>query len=261
MKHITALTLTTLLAATGLAQTAAAAAPAPVALDLTVGYDSEYYYRGLWFSNDNTWFNLGASKKLDDKTTASALAYYTADSGSTYQELDLSAALAYDAGFATLTAGYTYFFFFDGYSATGLGQSYSHEVFVSASKAVGPVNVTATYAYDFYVSASYAELAVDKTFTISDSTSLVLKAAAGYSLGGYYTAIDLAGFNAGTESVWTHVVLNASLPIALNSTFTLTPYIAYNMSGAGREETNLGLAPYGADKNQFFCGASVKAVF
>jgi hypothetical protein len=261
MKHITALTLTTLLAATGLAQTAAAAAPAPVALDLTVGYDSEYYYRGLWFSNDNTWFNLGASKKLDDKTTVNALAYYTADSGSTYQELDLGASVAYDAGFATLTAGYTYFFFFDGYSATGLGQSYSHEVFVSASKAVGPVNVTATYAYDFYVSASYAELAVDKTFTISDSTSLVLKAAAGYSLGGYYTAIDLNGFNAGSESVWTHVVLNASLPIALNSTFTLTPYIAYNMSGAGREETNLGLAPYGADKNQFFCGASVKAVF
>jgi hypothetical protein len=261
MKHITALTLTTLLAATGLAQTAAAAAPAPVALDLTVGYDSEYYYRGLWFSNDNTWFNLGASKKLDDKTTASALAYYTADSGSTYQELDLGASLAYDAGFATLTAGYTYFFFFDGYSATGLGQSYSHEVYVSAAKAVGPVNVTATYAYDFYVNASYAEIAVDKTFALSDSTSLVLKAAAGYSIGGYYTAIDVNGFNSGSESVWTHVVLNASLPIALNSTFTLTPYIAYNMSGAGREETNLGLAPYGADKNQFFCGASVKAVF
>jgi hypothetical protein len=261
MKHITALTLTTLLAATGLAQTAAAAAPAPVALDLTVGYDSEYYYRGLWFSNDNTWFNLGASKKLDDKTTASALAYYTADSGSTYQELDLGASLAYDAGFATLTAGYTYFFFFDGYSATGLGQSYAHEVYVSAAKAVGPVNVTATYAYDFYVNASYAEIAVDKTFALSDSTSLVLKAAAGYSIGGYYTAIDVNGFNSGSESVWTHVVLNASLPIALNSTFTLTPYIAYNMSGAGREETNLGLAPYGADKNQFFCGASVKAVF
>jgi hypothetical protein len=261
MKHITALTLTTLLAATGLAQTAAAAAPAPVALDLTVGYDSEYYYRGLWFSNDNTWFNLGASKKLDDKTTASALAYYTADSGSTYQELDLGASLAYDAGFATLTAGYTYFFFFDGYSATGLGQSYAHEVYVSAAKAVGPVNVTATYAYDFYVNASYAEIAVDKTFTITDSTSLVLKAAAGYSIGGYYTVINSAGFNEGNESVWTHVVLNASLPIALNKTFTLTPYIAYNMSGAGREETNLGLAAYGADKNQFFCGASVKAVF
>jgi hypothetical protein len=115
MKHITAITLTTLLAATGLAQTAAAAAPAPVALDLTVGYDSEYCYRGLWFSNENTWFNLGASKKLSDTTTVSALAYYTADSGSTYQELDLGASVAYDAGFATLTAGYTYFFFFDGY--------------------------------------------------------------------------------------------------------------------------------------------------
>ncbi|MFZ9979327.1 MAG: hypothetical protein ACO3HN_05210, partial [Opitutales bacterium] len=176
MKHITALTLTTLLAATGLAQTAAAAAN-PVALDLTVGYDSEFYYRGLWFSNDNTWFNLGASKKLSDTTTASGFAYYTADSGSTYQELDLGAAVAYDAGFATLTAGYTYFFFFDGYSATGLGQSYSHEVYVSAAKAVGPVNVTATAAYDFYIDAAYAELAVDKTFALNDSTSLVLKAA------------------------------------------------------------------------------------
>ena len=261
MKHITALTLTTLLAATGLAQTAAAAAPAPVALDLTVGYDSEYYYRGLWFSNDNTWFNLGASKKLDDKTTVNALAYYTADSGSTYQELDLGASLAYDAGFATLTAGYTYFFFFDGYSATGLGQSYAHEVYVSAAKTLGPVNVTATYAYDFYVNASYAELAVDKTFALSDTTSLVLKAAAGYSIGGYYTVINGAGFNEGNESVWTHVVLNASLPIALNKTFTLTPYVSYNMSGAGRTETNTALASVGADDDQVFFGASVKAVF
>ena len=262
MKHITALTLTTLLAATGLAQTAAAAAPAPVSFDLTAGYDSEYYYRGLWFSNENTWFNLGASKKLSDTTTVNALAYYTSDSGSTYQELDLGASLSYDAGFATLTAGYTYFFFFDGYSATGLGQSYSHEVYVSAAKAVGPVNVTATYAYDFYVSAGYAELAVDKTFALSDSTSLILKAAAGYSLGGYYTVINgNTGFNTGTESVWTHVVLNASLLIALNKTFTLTPYVAYNISGAGREETNNSLAGVGADDDQVFFGASIKAVF
>jgi len=262
MKHITALTLTTLLAATGLAQTAAAAAPAPVALDLTVGYDSEYYYRGLWFSNDNTWYNLGASKKLSDTTTVSGLAYYTADSGSTYQELDLGASVAYDAGFATLTAGYTYFFFFDGYSATGLGQSYSHEVYVSAAKTIGPVNVTATYAYDFYVNASYAELAVDKTFAINDATSLVLKAAAGYSIGGYYTLLtDGTGFNTGGESVWTHVVLNASLPIALNKTFTLTPYVAYNMSGAGRTETNTSLIGVGAKEDQFFFGASIKAVF
>ena len=261
MKHITALTLTTLLAATGLAQTAAAAAPAPVAYDLTAGYDSEYYYRGLWFSNQNAWYNLGASKKLDDKTTVSALAYYTADSGSTYQELDLGASVAYDAGFATLTAGYTYFFFFDGYSATGLGQSYAHEVYVSAAKTVGPVNVTATYAYDLYIDAGYAELAVDKSFALTDSTSLVLKAAAGYSIGGYYTVINGAGFNEGNESVWTHVVLNASLPIALNKTFTLTPYVSYNMSGAGRKESNIGSVSLGGDEDQVFFGFSLKAVF
>jgi hypothetical protein len=263
MKHITALTLTTLLAATGLAQTAAAAAPAPVALDLTAGYDSEYYYRGLWFSNQNAWYNLGASKKLSDTTTLNGLVYYTAsnDRRSQYQELDLGASLAYDAGFATLTAGYTYFFFLNGYVGNNAGQSFSHELYLSAAKAVGPVNVTATYAYDLYIDAGYGEIAVDKSFELSESTSLVLKAVAGYSFGGYYTSFDGAGFNTGTESVWTHIGLNASLPIALSKTATLTPYVAYNISGAGRTETNAANTVYGAEDDQFFFGVSLKAVF
>ena len=265
MKNITALTLTTLLAATGLAQTAAAPAASPVSYDLTAGYDSEYYYRGLWFSNQNAWYNLGASKKLSDKTTVSALAYYTSsnDRNSLYQELDLGASVAYDAGFATLTAGYTYFFFFNGYLGGGTGQTFAHELYLSAAKTVGPVNVTATYAYDLYINAGYAELAADKSFTLNDSTSLVLKAAAGYSLGGYYTAFDVpgSGQNIGTESVWTHVLLSASLPIALSKTATLTPYISYNMSGAGRVESNTGSISLGADDDQLFFGFSLKAVF
>jgi hypothetical protein len=263
MKHITALTLTTLLAATGLAQTAAAPAASPVAYDLTAGYDSEYYYRGLWFSNQNAWYNLGASKKLSDKTTVSALAYYTSsnDIRSQYQELDLGASVAYDAGFATVTAGYTYFFFFNGYTGNGLGQTFASELFLSAAKTVGPVNVTATYAYDLYIDAGYAEVAVDKSFALNDSTSLVLKATAGYSIGGYYTDFTTGPFNTGTESVWTHVGLNASLPIALSKTATLTPYIAYNISGAGRTETNTANTVYGSDDDQLFFGFSLKAVF
>jgi hypothetical protein len=264
MKNITALTLTTLLAATGLAQTTAAPAAAPVSYDLTAGYDSEYYYRGLWFSNQNAWYNLGASKKLSDKTTVSALAYYTSsnDRRSLYQELDLGASVAYDAGFATLTAGYTYFFFFNGYLGGGAGQTFAHELYLSAAKTVGPVNVTATYAYDMYINAGYAELAADKSFTLNDSTSLVLKAAAGYSIGGYYTLFNPAnGQNVGTESVWTHVLLSASLPIALSKTATLTPYVSYNESGAGRSESNIGSVSLGGAEDQLFFGFSLKAVF
>jgi hypothetical protein len=270
MKHITALTLTTLLAATGLAQTTAAPAAAPVSYDLTAGYDSEYYYRGLWFSNQNAWYNLGASKKLSDKTTVSALAYYTSsnDIRSQYQELDLGASVAYDAGFATLTAGYTHFFFFNGYlgnknvPGNAGSQGFASELYLSAAKTVGPVNVTATYAYDLYIDAGYAELAADKSFTLNDSTSLVLKAAAGYSIGGYYTAFSATnGQNIGTESTWTHVLLSASLPIALSKTATLTPYVSYNMSGSGREESNVGSVSLGADDDQLFFGFSLKAVF
>ena len=68
-------------------------------------------------------------------------------------------------------------------------------------------------------------------------------------------------FNTGKESVWTHVGLNASLPIALSKTATLTPYIAYNISGAGRTETNTANSVYGADDDQLFFGFSLKAVF
>ena len=270
MKHITALTLTTLLAATGLAQTAAAPAASPVSYDLTAGYDSEYIYRGLWFSNQNAWYNIGASKKLSDKTTVNALAYYTSsnDRRSLYQELDLGASVAYDAGFATLTAGYTHFFFFNGYLGGGDGQTFASELFLSAAKTVGPVNLTATYAYDLYIDAGYAELAADKSFTLSDSTSLVLKAAAGYSIGGYYTQFNPGqsaggnGQNIGGESVWTHMTLTASLPIALSKTATLTPYLAYNISGAGREESNVGATGLGSGgDDQLFFGFSLKAVF
>lgn len=264
MKHITSITTTTLLAAAALAQTSAPASP--IAYDLTAGYDSEYIYRGLWFSNQNAWYNIGASKKLSDTTTLNTLAYYTSsnDRRSLYQELDLGASIVHDAGFATLTAGYTYFFFFNGYLGGGLGQTFAHEVYVSAAKAVGPVNVTTTVAYDFYVEASYAELAIDKSVAINDSTSLVLAAKAGYSLGGYYTLFDGAsGLNVGSESVWTHVLLQASLPIALSKTATLTPYVAYNISGAGRSESNAAAeaANLGGEEDQFFFGASIKAVF
>ncbi len=179
--------------------------------------------------------------------------------------MDLGASVAYDAGFATLTAGYTYFFFFNGYLGGGTGQTFAHELYLSAAKTVGPVNVTATYAYDLYINAGYAELAADKSFTLNDSTSLVLKAAAGYSLGGYYTAFDVpgSGQNIGTESVWTHVLLSASLPIALSKTATLTPYVSYNLSGGGRQESNAGSEALGlgAKEDQLFFGFSLKAAF
>ncbi|MFM8550195.1 MAG: hypothetical protein ACKOBS_05940, partial [Verrucomicrobiota bacterium] len=92
---------------------------------------------------------------------------------------------------------------------------------------------------------------------------LVLKAVAGYSFGGYYTNFSTVnGQNIGTESVWTHVGLNASLPIALSKSATLTPYISYNVSGAGREESNRGAAGFGSGgEDTVFFGASVKAVF
>ena len=55
--------------------------------------------------------------------------------------------------------------------------------------------------------------------------------------------------------------MTASLPIALSKTATLTPYVSYNMSGAGRTESNTAASAFGGDDDQLFFGASIKAVF
>jgi hypothetical protein len=198
----------------------------------TIGYDSRYYFRGLWFSNHNVWTNLAASVPLTDKLTFDTFGYYTDSATSlNYSELDVGASLTYDAGFAKFSAGYTWFYFFNGFFGDGIGQDYAHEAFVSTVVPLGPVNLSALYAYDFYISASYAQVGLDTTIPVTDWLSIVPAAVIGYGIDGYYT-FGTAG------SAWNHVGLNVSFPITLSKTATLTPYIAANFSMEGREDLN-----------------------
>ncbi len=201
-------------------------------MEASIGYDSRYYFRGLWFSNHNVWTNISASVPLNEKLTFDVFGYYT-DSATTlnYSELDLGASLSYDAGFASFSVGYTWFYFFNGFFGDGIGQDYAHEAFISSTVPIGPVNLTAMYAYDFFISASYAQVGLDTEIKVTDWLSIVPAAVIGYGIDGYYT-FGTAG------SAWNHVGLNVSFPITLSKTATLTPYIAANFSMEGREDLN-----------------------
>jgi len=79
------------------------------------------------------------------------------------------------------------------------------------------------------------EAAIEKTFGITDSVSLVLTTGVGYS-DGYFLG-----------SGWNHYFVTASLPIELNCRATLTPYIGYNGKGGGMI---MGRIPDFAGNNQ-----------
>ncbi len=233
-------------------------APAPVAPEepgalfdslgatLEVGYDTRYYFRGLWFADNTTWTGLNISIPLTEQLSLGFGALYTStvDTSFTpagghngngdfdYSELDLSASLTYDAGFAKFGLVYTHYEFFDGFSGSNFGIQNGagelnvtgvEEVGLTVASSVGPVNLYGGFFYDFTIGASYAEVGADLPIEVTSWLSIVPAVKLGYGFTNYYTF-------GGHQSGLTHVIPSISAPIKLTKSATLTPYVAYNIS-------------------------------
>lgn len=188
-----------------------------------LGYDTHYFFRGALVSEQNVWGQVALSVPLVDKLALGLSAWYTSSTDISYQELDLTAGLTYDAGFAKFGVGYTHyeFFdgkFFDGRAGEGFGLSGAEEVGVTVGVPVGPVNLSAGYYYDFETDGSYIEAGIDAPIAVTDNFSIVPAALISYGFD-YYTAED--GFQ--------HVKVGLSTPIKLTANAVLTPYVAYNI--------------------------------
>ncbi len=223
---------------------------------LEVGYDTRYYFRGLWFADNTVWTGLNLSIPLTEQLSLGLGALYTttvetpATGGGgvagrgdfDYSELDLSASLTYDAGFAKFGLVYTHYEFFDSFSGSNFGAPNGagelnvmgvEEVGVTVASSVGPVNLYGGFYYDFTIGASYAEVGADAPIEITSWLSLVPAVKLGYGFTNYYTAIPANGVlttGPSHQSGLTHVIPSLSAPIKLTKTATLTPYIAYNIS-------------------------------
>lgn len=239
----------------------------PVGVDVSVGYDSAYYFRGLWFSDDNIWTSISTSIPLTESLSLDLLGYYTdnaSDSALAYSELDLGAGLTYDAGFASFTLGYTYYYFFNQFYGNDFGQHYAHEVGLSTSIPVGMFNVGLGYYYDMFIDAHYFEAGIDTTLEVTDRFSIVPAAVIGYGASGYYTSptLDpnptgaLLGGPLGPQrgDGWNHVLLRVDFPYQLAENAVLAPYVALNISLDGRENLNV-------TENELFGGAALTVSF
>lgn len=258
-----------------------------VGADLSVAYDSRYYFRGLWFADNiiSSFINLsipvigGAAEDGAGSLTWGLGAGYisslqTPQNGVTnqafdYSEYDLYTSLAYDAGFATFGVQYQYYGYPDTYSGsingTGvnngdpeMGLTGAHEVGVTMAIPLGAFNFSTGYFYDLTIGGQYFQAAVDYTYAVNDWLSIVPAVQAGYGIN-YYTGTrsnSAAFVGLGTQSSgFTHVLFSIATPIQLTKIATLTPYVAWNFSGSTRNYLNA------THDNEIFGGVKLSVSF
>jgi hypothetical protein len=237
-----------------------------------IGYDSEYYFRGLWFSSNNLYGGLNLSIPLADKLSFGLGGLYTHSVDTSigkdtldYSELDIIGSLNYDAGFAKFGLVYTNYSFFDTFSGSIGGKTFgfdnapdstisgASDLGLTVAIPMGAANLYLSGYYDFKIEAVYLEAGADYTFAISDSFSIVPSVQLGYAASEYYTYPAVAN---GTDSGWTHVRVGITAPYKVASNVTITPYIAANFALDAREQLNTV-----RETNDVFGGVSVSVSF
>jgi hypothetical protein len=238
---------------------------------LETGYETSYYFRGLFFSSNNVFTSLAFTVPVAEKLSFTAGALYTStvdtDVGGgdfDYSELDLFAALNYDAGFAKFGLAFTNYNFFDTFSGSVDGSTFgfaespdstlsdARDIALSVAVPIGSLNLYGTYVYDFRVEGHYAELGTDYTIAVNDWLSIVPSAQIGYNIADYYSYAEVTGVSSG----WNHVRAMITAPIKLTKTASLVPYIAVNFALDAREQLNVI-----EDQNALYGGVKVSVTF
>jgi hypothetical protein len=256
---------------------AAPVASAPSASGITgsaaAGYDSEYYFRGLWFSSNNAWGSVNLAVPVADKLTLGLGALYTYGLDTTvspgngeldYSELDLIGSLTYDAGWGKVGFVVTNYTFFDTFSGeTNLGSNSgldgdsgiteATDIGLTFAVPFGDMNLYAAGYYDLRIDAAYFELGADYTYKVCDQLSIVPAAQIGYTPNNYYTYPRTTGEDSG----FTHLRLAISTPYKFTDALTFTPYAAYNVSLSARKEINRSEV----NKDDFYAGAALSYSF
>ncbi len=260
-------------------------APAPVNDDLgitaSLGYDTNYVWRGLNFGQHAVSAGLAGSLLLVEGTSLNWDATYMSLAGDqdhfalpaqgnfSYERLILGAALAHNFGGVELSLGYRYYRNMGGLNTTG-GMNDGQEVFLGAATALGPINLTASANYDYVNDSWYADLGASSTIAITDAISVVPFATIGYGHnmnwqfarnGGSTGAGVTSNWNRNNVTNFTAVTAGLRFPIKLNSRATLTPYIAINAPMNGIQNLPISGAPDNAYSTVVYGGVSLSVRF
>ncbi len=196
---------------------------APLGFTATIGYDTDYVFRGVEYAKNLISAAIDGNIAINQDLSLNVGAWYGASAddsaqpfagNSAYGELDLYAGLNAKLGPVTVGLKYTYYDYL-GHAGTFVKDI--NEIGLTLATSAAGLDFIAGAYYDFTAKGYYFETGVSKTIKICDIVSLVPGVLVSY--GDHYYGVN--GFN--------HVKPSLALPIKLTKSATLTPYVAGNL--------------------------------
>jgi hypothetical protein len=219
-------------------------APQPVnddlGLNIGLGYHTNYIWRGLNLGQHWVDGTLGGAIPLVEGTRlawdvnygslASDQDHVYARNTTSFQRLQLGAAIQHDLGPVTASLGYRYFRNMGEFNTLG-GIRDGNEISLGLATALGPINAATSASYDHSNDSWYFDLDLNTNIAVTDSISIVPFFNVGYGKNFNWQFSKGAGSLVGGNGLtgWTAINTGFRFPVKLNSRATLTPYIAANL--------------------------------
>ncbi|MEC9042558.1 MAG: TorF family putative porin [Verrucomicrobiota bacterium] len=190
-----------------------AAAGEDLGAEVSVGYDTDYIFRGANLGQDLLWSDVNVSTSLSDGLGLNIGAWYANPTDAGDDELDIYAGVSTDLGGMSLDLGTTYYYY---PGATG---SNTLEFGAALGTSVGAFDVSLGVYHDIDTENTYVELGAGTSFDLTDNISLDLGATIGNNQD------EVVG---GQSDGLTAVTITVGAPIGLTDNASLTPYLGIN---------------------------------
>ena len=190
-----------------------AAAGEDLGAEVSVGYDTDYIFRGANLGQDLLWSDVNVSTSLSDGLGLNIGAWYANPTDAGDDELDIYAGVSTDLGGMSLDLGITY------YHYPGATGSNTLEFGAALGTSVGAFDVSLGVYHDIDTENTYVELGAGTSFDLTDNISLDLGATIGNNQD------EVVG---GQADGLTAVTITVGAPIGLTDNASLTPYLGIN---------------------------------
>ena len=180
-----------------------------IGAEVSVGYDTDYMFRGVNLGEDLLWSDVNVSTTLTDGLDLGVGAWYANvadDAGN--DELDIYAGLSTSMGDISLDLGATYYYYPDPVAGEG-----TLEFGVGFGTSAGPFDLSLGLYYDIDLEAAYYELGAATSFDLTDTMAVDVGGAIGNFDGDTLTALTFT----------------IGVPITLSDSASLSPYVGVNI--------------------------------
>ena len=180
-----------------------------IGAEVSVGYETDYMFRGVNLGQDLLWSDVNVSTSLSDGLDLGVGAWYANvadDAGN--DELDIYAGLSTSMGDMSVDLGATYYYYPDPTAGEG-----TLEFGIGLGTSAGPIDLSLGLYYDIDLEAAYYEVGAATSFDLTDTMAVDVGGAIGNADGDTLTALTFT----------------IGVPITLSDSASLSPYVGVNI--------------------------------